>query len=481
MAGSAREEIPQQAPTGSYLLDPPAVASLTGGAWHGPTTALALSGASIDSRTIRPGELFACLVGAHRDGHDSAPAAVAKGAALVLAARPLPAIAAPVLVVPDVAAALGRIAGAVRQARTAATWIGITGSSGKTTLKELVAAACASAGETAATSGNLNNHLGVPLTILGMPERVRFAVVEMGANHAGEIASLCAIARPQVGVIASLGPAHLEGFGGIEGVARAKSELFAALPEGATAILGVHGLVETAERLGSSAERLLGIVRTAAEGRRLVLVGGPGCPIEGTIEADGIELRTPSGRARLPLLGAHNLANAACAYQAAIAAGVAPERALKGMRMVKALSGRLKLHACGAVRIIDDSYNANPGSVIAGLEVLAAAKGRRLAVLGEMGELGAERELGHRLVGAEAARLGLQLVVVGARAEPIASACQAGGGSCELVADRPAAVRAVVRWLDGGPGTVLVKGSRVAGLEQVVAALLGRQIGGEPC
>ncbi len=246
-------------------------------------------------------------------------------------------------------------------------------------------------------------------------------------------------------------------------------------------MLGVHELGSIARQLGTSANAILGIVREAARGRRLLLVGSDQCPIEGVADELGIELHTPAGRARLPLLGRHNLANAACAYHAAVAAGVAPALALAGMRSVRPVGGRLQLRAAGAVRIIDDTYNANPGSVLAALQVLASTKGRRLAVLGEMGELGRDREAGHRLVGAEAARLGLPLLVIGSGAQALADACRAGGGSCELVPDREMAVEAVLRWLEGGPGTVLVKGSRFTGLEQVVEALLARQIGGEPC
>ncbi len=179
MSAPARDAEPAAHRPNRFTLDRAAVLNLTGGSWQGPEGSLVISGASIDSRSIRRGEIFACLVGANRDGHEHAADAARLGASMILAAKPLPTLPIPVLVVPDVAASLGAIAHLVRLARPAATWIGITGSSGKTTIKELLAAACAQAGETAATQGNLNNHLGVPLTLLGIGEQVRFCAIEM--------------------------------------------------------------------------------------------------------------------------------------------------------------------------------------------------------------------------------------------------------------------------------------------------------------
>ncbi len=455
---------------------------VTGGRWIGTVSDVRLRGAASDSRQVRKGCLFACLPGARVDGHDFAAGAVAQGAALILAAKALPGIApqaAPVLIVADVALALAALAAELRRGLDAMAWIGVTGSNGKTTVKELIAAACSAVGSVHATLGNLNNHLGVPLTVLNTAVDAKFAVVEMGANHAGEIAQLAAIASPSIGVISSLGPAHLEGFGSLEGVARAKSELFAALPPGATAILGVAGLDMVAARHGTSMAKLLAPVRDAAAGRRLVLVGGNECPVDGAVEDDAIVLRTPEGEARLPLLGAHNLANAAVAYQAALAAGVPGARALAGMARVLPVGGRLAARRAGAHVILDDTYNANPGSMMAGLQVLASRPGLRLAVLGGMGELGPDAAHGHRLVGTEAARLGLPLIAVGARGGEILDGYRsAGGADGVLVATREDAVAAAMAKLAAGPTTVLVKASRSSGLEAVVEGLIASITGG---
>jgi UDP-N-acetylmuramoyl-tripeptide--D-alanyl-D-alanine ligase len=447
---------------------------MTGGRWIGPRQDVVLRGAVIDSRLVRAHSLFVCLAGERVDGHDFAEQAARSGAALILASRELPGLAAtPVLVVADVVRSLAIFATSFRRLLSTTHWIGVTGSSGKTTVKELISAAISRVGSTYATAGNLNNHLGVPMSVLAVPEGTQYAVIEMGANHQHEISALSAIVQPMLGVISCLGPAHLEGFGGIEGVARAKSELFAALPVGATAILGISGLDMVAARLGTTPARMLAPVREAAAGRRLLLVGSPECPVDGEVDDSGLTLRTPLGSARLPLLGGHNLANAAIAYQAARALGIEPGAALEGLEQVRSVPGRLCLRLAGRHRILDDSYNANPGSMIAGLQVLSASRGRHLAVLGAMGELGMDAERGHRLVGIEAARLGLPVIVVGPQAQPLADAyVQAGGVSCQRADTAEEATRMALADLKNGPCSVLVKASRSSALDRVVTALI---------
>ena len=465
---------PHAIPTraGRFVLTRAEAEALTGGHWHGAVERVELRGAAIDSRAVTPACLFACLPGAKVDGHEFAPAAVAAGAGLILASRPL-ALTAPVLVVADAVAALGALASEYRRRHQGAVWIAITGSNGKTTTKELLAAACAAAGGAVhATHGNLNNHLGVPLTVLNAPADLAYAVIELGANHQREIASLSAIVRPDVGVITTLGPAHLEGFGGMAGVAIGKSELFAALPPGAPALIGLHGVEIHARHAGLTLDQLLAPVRANAAGRQLIEVGSVACPVTGAVEADAVVLRTADGAARVGLLGAHNLANAMLAFLAAVAAGVAPASALQGLATVRAVGGRLQARTLGAHTLIDDTYNANPGSMIAGLDVLVGHAGRRLAVLGAMGELGAESDAGHRLVGTEAAVRGLPLITVGPRAKPIADGYRAAGGPDHEHHDaHGAAASAVIARLAAGPTTVLVKASRSAGLEAVVATI----------
>ena len=458
-------------PGAPLVLEAATAEALTSGTWHGALRTVTVHGAAIDSRLVTAGCLFACLRGERVDGHDFAATAVGDGAALILAER-LVNVPVPVLVVRDVTAALSALATAARRRATGVRWIGITGSNGKTTVKELTAAACAAHAQVHATHGNLNNHLGVPLTVLNCPADVAYAVIEMGANHQGEIAALAAIAQPQVGGITGIGPAHLEGFGGLTGVATGKSELFAALPPGAPAFLGLFGLADHAHAQQVEVSELLATVQQAAKGRQLTLVGGEDAPVSGQVANDHVVLSTPWGEVRLALLGAHNLANAALALQLAVAAGVPGPLAVAGLAAAKPVAGRLATRVVGAHIILDDSYNANPASMVAGLTVLAARAGRRLAVLGAMGELGPTSAACHRQVGAAAAHLGLPLVVVGGRAAEILHGYRASGGSDgTLVDDHAEAVALVRRLLAAGPTTVLIKASRNAGLEAVVTGL----------
>jgi UDP-N-acetylmuramoyl-tripeptide--D-alanyl-D-alanine ligase len=354
----------------------------------------------------------------------------------------------------------------------------VGGANGKTTTKELIAAACSAAApeRVHATRGNLNNHLGVPLTVLATPPGMRFCVIELGANHPGEVTALAVIAQPQVGVVVSIGPEHLEGFGDLAGVARAECELFVALPAGAPALLGVGGMEQHVAAHGTSVAAMLTVARQAAVGRTLMLIGGDApdhLPVTGTVQAESIEVTLDGEAVLLALLGRHNLANATLAYRAAIAAGVAPAQAREGLRRVRPVAGRLVPRRLGHHLILDDTYNANPASMLAGLQVLADQAGQRLAVLGGMGELGDASATAHAQVGAFAAKLGVPLITVGDAARGIASGYQAAGGpSVQQAADRPAAVALVRAALGRGATTILVKASRSAGLEQVVRGLL---------
>ncbi|MFM2090370.1 MAG: hypothetical protein RLZZ127_859 [Planctomycetota bacterium] len=459
----------------AWDLDAAQAEALTGGRWRGPGR-VRLRGATLDSRRVRPGNLFVCIRGERVDGHDFAAGAAAAGAALVIAAREPAGLPAdtPLLVVADPAAALAAVAAELRRRLPDAIWIGIAGSNGKTTTKALVAAACAALGRVHATAGNLNNHLGVPLTILATPAGVRTCVIELGANHPGELAALCAVARPQIGVVSSFGPEHLEGFGSLAGVVAAECELLAALPPDAAAVVGLGGLAAHARAMGEDPAALLALVRDSGRHLRLRLLGDgdlPGdLPCDGAAGADGIELRTAGGAVRLPLLGAHNLANACLAWHAAVAAGAAPAAAATALAAARPVAGRLVPRPWGRHLVLDDTYNANPASMLAGLQVLAARPGRRLAVLGAMGELGAGHEAGHRQVGAAAAAAGVPLIVVGEAARGM---LDGHGPGARFVPDCAAAA-ALVRAESAGaePLTVLVKASRSAALERVVDALL---------
>jgi UDP-N-acetylmuramoyl-tripeptide--D-alanyl-D-alanine ligase len=394
-----------------------------------------------------------------------------------LASRPL-ALPVPVVVVPEVAVAMGRLAVEFRRRRNDATWIGVSGANGKTTVKELLVAAIGGPAVVHATAGNLNNQLGVPLTMLATPATARVVVVELGGDHEGEIDGLAAIVAPGIGVMTSVGPAHLEGYVDLAGVARGESAVFRRVaPEGAC-FFGGYGLTEVA---GADADRLLALVRASAGARRLTVIGDVDHPVSGRVLTEGIELDTPAGTVAIALQGRHNLANAALAYAVATTIGVPPPQVLAGLARVTAVAGRLRRLPLGRHVVLDDSYNANPGSVIAGLEVLAGLPNRRLAVLGEMAELGTTSMALHRQVGEAAARRGLSLIVVGAGAAGIAEGYRAaGGGEAVLAADPAAAIAAVIAHCASGPTAVLVKASHSAGLERVVTGLHAG-LGGTAC
>ena len=455
---------------GEFVLDRTTAERLTNGQWQGAVERVVVRGACLDNRAVRPGCLFACIVGARVDGHDFAPAAVRDGAALILATRAL-STTVPVLVVRDVAQALAALAGEYRSRHRGAVWIAVAGSNGKTTTKELIASACAAHATTHSTAGNLNNHLGLPVTVLNTPADVRYAVIEMGANHPGENAMLARVVKPSVGVVTSVGSDHLEGFGSILGVARASAELFTELPSSGTAVLGLHGLHDGCRAFGENVDACLAALRVA--GRSVIELGGPH-DVDGEIQADAVVLRTVAGPVRLALLGQHNLVNAAVAYQAATAAGVPAEVVLRGLASMRPVTGRLTTLRVGIHTVLDDSYNANPASMLAGLAVLAARPGAKLAVLGHMGELGAHAEAGNRQVGQDAAQHHLPLITVGAAARSIGTAYRAAGGTeLEHHDDRATAAIAVSQRLGSAAATtVLVKASRSAGLEQIVAQLV---------
>lgn len=454
--------------------------AITGGRWHGGARDVVVHGATLDSRAVTAGCLFACIRGERVDGHEFAAGAVGDGAALILASR-MVAVPAPVLVVSDVAAALLALAARFRQRFTATRWIAVCGANGKTTTKALLTAACAGGNAVVhATRGNLNNHLGVPLSVLATPADAAYAVIEVGTNHPGEVAALAPCVAPHVAVVTSIGPEHLEGFGDLAGVAREECSVFAALSADGAAFIGLHGLRGHTDSAGMRA--IVAIARRAAGNRSLTVLDDvettSGCADLAVVGAIGeltVRLDTAHGACEIAMLGAHNLANGALAFYAAVAAGVAPAQALRGLSHAQPVAGRLVPKPIGAHLILDDTYNANPASVIAGLRVLAGCPGRRLAILAPMGELGASHVEGHTQVGAEAARLGIPLLVVTGRgglagAETLIA--DGAGPGAEIVADRAAAVARARTLLALGATTVLVKGSRSQGLETVVEGLL---------
>jgi UDP-N-acetylmuramoyl-tripeptide--D-alanyl-D-alanine ligase len=438
----------------------------------------------IDSRAARPGGLFAALPGEHVDGHDYAAAAAAAGAVAVLATRPC---GAPALLVPDVPAALAALAAAVVRALPDLTIVGITGSAGKTTTKDLTAQLVETLGPTVAPRGSYNNEIGHPLTVLGVTGETQYLISELSARGPGHIAALCQVAPPRLGAVLCVGHAHAGEFGGIEQVALAKSELPAALPADGVAVLNADD-----PRVAAMAARTA--ARVVTFGTERGAGGRPDVRAEGVTTDElgraSFTLVTPAGAApvRLRLHGAHHVSNALAAAALAAELGMAPGAIAAGLSAAVARS-RWRMEVTerdDGVMIVNDAYNANPESVRAALAALAdmTAGGRRgFAVLGQMTELGEESQGFHEEVGRLAAQAGVAaLIVVGEAAGPILAGTKSvpsWSGELLHVADAPAAARALEQRLSADD-VVLVKASHSVGLQAVALALTGEQPFGEP-
>lgn len=439
----------------------------SGGVLHGADTQVAR--VTTDTRTLRPGDLFVALRGERFDGHDFVAAAAAAGAAGVVVDRALD-IGIPQLRVADTLLALQQMAQAWRT-RFNLPLVAVTGSNGKTTTKQLLAAVFARRGEVLATRGNLNNHIGLPLTLLELREAHRTAVIEMGANHAGEIALLTRLARPDVGVITQAGDAHLEGFGSRAGVARAKGELFEGLgPSGIAVINADDAYAPLWRDLAQGRQIRFGIQADADVRARAVLH-------EQGATRFTLEIPGEVAQVHLPLPGEHNVMNALAAAACGVALGLDAQVIAAGLGRVESAQGRVvwKTTTQGAA-LIDDSYNANPTSMQAGLALLAQQPGRRWAVLGGMAELGAASAQLHEDCGRAARTLGLdRLLLLGDAGEHYARGWGVGAECFERLDDLVGVLAA-----DAAVGvSLLVKGSRSAGMERVVAVLCGESSMGE--
>lgn len=428
----------------------------------------------IDSREVRVGSLFVALEGEHVDGHAYAAAAVGAGAAGVLAARP---VGVPAVVVEGgsdgVVAALGRLAQAELADQPLAAVTAITGSSGKTSTKDLVAQVLPRSGPTLATPGSFNNELGLPLTVLRVDARIRHLVLEMGARGRGHVARLCVLAPPTTGAVLNVGTAHVGEFGSTEAIALAKRELVEALPAAGHAVLNADDPAVAAMASASAAPVLWfgrGSASADVTAERV------------TLDRDGLAsftLVTPDGRAdvRLRLVGEHHVANALAAAAIGHVAGLGVDELADALGAAGLRSRwRMEVHRrADGVTVVNDAYNANPDSVRAALRALAAIGrgGRTWAVLGEMLELGTQSAALHEAVGRDAVRLGTtRLLVVGEGARPVLVGAEdeARGGrttvpptQVEVVPDRGSALRLLRAELRPGD-TVLVKSSRDAGL-----------------
>ncbi len=430
-----------------------------------------VTGVSTDTRTLLSGNLFVAIRGPHHDGHDFLDDAVTGGAAALLVSDAGRGPDVPRIEVEDTIRALGDIAREVRRGFDGPV-VAITGSNGKTTTKEMCAGVLAAGGSRVRRSpGNLNNHIGLPISIVGLEAGDDALVVELGANHPGEIDDLARIAEPTVGAITQIAPAHLEGFGSIEGVARAKGELLERLRDDGTAVLNADD-----ERVAACADRFGGrTLRFGLESSADFRASDVRVDEHGT----AFRMESPMGpvEVRLPSPGRHLVSLSLCASACAFATGhsVSTRGVAEGLGRFDAAPGRLRvLRSPVGAMILDDSYNANPTSTTAALETLStlARGGRTIAALGDMLELGnTETEL-HALVGREAARLGIDvLLATGPRSRHIAEAARAGGvPTVHVVADSEEAAELLVGLV--GPGdTVLVKGSRGMRMERAVEAL----------
>ncbi len=412
---------------------------------------------TIDSRSAGEGDLFVPIM-AERDGHDFVAAAIDAGATAYLRSAPAPDERAPSIAVADTSQALLQLGEAARD-RIDAHIVGVTGSVGKTSVKDLIRSVCAQHVTTHANVASFNNELGVPLTLLGTPEGAGVVIIEMGARNVGHIQLLCGIARPTVGVITSVAAVHTEIFGSIEQVAAAKGELAEALPASGTLVLNADDPNVIAMAARSGADRVLTYGASDADVVfSNVVVGADLHP--------SFTLVTPLGDAHIELgvAGAHMAQNAAAAAAVGIAVGVPLDRIVEGLNapVISPLRMDVQKTEAGAT-IINDSYNANPTSMAAALDALSAlAADRRIAVLGVMGELGATEQQDHLAITERALAAGI---------EPIAVDAPMYGPLATHVEDVAAAVRHLGDL--GHTDAVLVKGSRVAGMERVAAALLG--------
>jgi UDP-N-acetylmuramoyl-tripeptide--D-alanyl-D-alanine ligase len=451
------------------------VADAVGGTLTGSASVEVTGRVTVDSRTVAPGDLFVALPGERVDGHEFLAAAAAAGAAAALVSRPDAAL--PCIAVDDPVAGLGRLAAAVHGRLTAGglRTVGITGSSGKTSTKDLLGQVLAAAAATVSPPGSYNNDIGLPLTVLDADEETRFLVLEMGARGPGHIARLCAVARPQVGVVLNVGSAHLGEFGSADGVAQAKGELVEALAGDGTAVLNADDA-----RVMAMAGRTRARVVTTGRGPDADVRAGDVVLDEQARARFQLIAQGESHPVALQVVGEHQVANALSAAAAALALDLSPARVAAALSAAAPRS-RWRMEVTrrpDGVTVVNDAYNANPESMRAALAAVAGLPGtRRIAVLGGMAELGPGAPAEHDRLGRDAAAAGIDLIVaVGADAVGIADGAVAAGrraGEESVhVPDRTAALELLEKVLRPDD-VVLVKASRSYGLERLAADLLG--------
>jgi len=419
---------------------------------------------STDTRTLEQGDLFIALKGDNFDGHDHLQQAMDNGAVGAVVSKAAD-LTLPQLQVEDTRLALGQLAGARRKA-FGGKLVALTGSNGKTTVKELIAAILSCQGKVLSTQGNFNNDIGLPLTLLRLENDEQFAVIEMGANHHGEIKYLTGITQPDVALITNAGAAHLEGFGDVKGVSRAKGEIFSGLKKNGTAIVNLDD--EYADYWLSITEDFKQITFAIHTQKADICA----LDVQANNSSQVFMLQTPDQQCeiKLPLPGLHNIANAVAAAAVAYALDIdiAEIRdALEGFSPVK---GRLNfLVGKNGATVIDDTYNANEDSVKAAIDVLAQKNGTKIFVFGDLFEVGEESEAIHKAIGVYAKEKGIdQLFAVG---EMSRNAVQVFGDNASHFASKQDLIKSVTGGLNQGVN-VLVKGSRGMRMEEIVKELL---------
>ena len=438
------------------------LADILRGELHGDDRLIA--DVTTDTRKLTPGCLFVALKGERFDAHDFAQTAKDGGAGALLVSRKLD-IDLPQLVVSDTRLAFGELAAWVRQ-QVPARVVALTGSSGKTSVKEMTAAILSQCGNTLYTAGNLNNDIGVPMTLLRLTAEHQYAVIELGANHQGEIAWTVSLTRPEAALVNNLAAAHLEGFGSLAGVAKAKGEIFTGLPENGIAILNADNN-DWANWQQVIGDRTVWRFSPNAAGSDFSAAN-----VRITSQGTEFTLNTPKGSVDvlLPLPGRHNIANALAATALATAVGADLNAVKAGLAQLKAVPGRLfPIHLTESQLLLDDSYNANVGSMTAAVQVLSEMPGYRVLVVGDMAELGAESEACHIQVGEAAKAAGIDRVLsVGKLSQAISTASGAG----EHFTEKDSVIARLKSLINEHKTiTILVKGSRSAAMEQVVRAV----------
>lgn len=426
---------------------------------------LSINEVTTDTRKVIEGSLFIALEGERFDAHDFAEQAITNGAAALLVNRRLP-FNIPQLIVKDTRLALGQLSHWVRM-QVSAQVVSLTGSSGKTSVKEMTAAILRQCGEVLYTAGNLNNDIGVPLTLLRLTPKHQFAVIELGANHIGEIAYTVNLVKPEAALVNNLAAAHLEGFGSLQGVAQAKGEIFDALPDDGIAIINLES---------NDWEHWQTKLKNKKVWRFSVQYRPDSdfyaTDIRLTQTDTEFTLHSPLGESKiiLPLLGLHNIANAMAASALAVSVGASLNAVADGLALSQPVRGRLfPIKLNDNQLLLDDTYNANVGSMSAAVEVLATMSGYRVMVVGDMGELGDDARSCHQQVGEVAKSVGIDSVLsVGNLSQFISLASGCG----QHFENKAALVEHILELLKQYNNiTLLIKGSRSAAMEQVIQGI----------